>query len=145
MVSFTFFRSCSHFHFSLLNLRTREILILLRYDAIIWRHRFWNVANASDLSFWVLIRSIIVQIEFVLLLFIEYTIQMTKKHNADLQRKPPHSYTCFAIFFVSFRLTSWLLTAIQSLFNHIFPFWYGWRHLMPSQVCSVTLHIYRFY
>ena len=31
---------------------------------------------------------------------------------------------------------SWLLTTIQSPFNHIF--WYWWRHLMPSQVCSMT-------
>ena len=62
-------------------------------------HKFKIVANASDLSFCVLVRSIIVQIEFVLLLFIEYDIQMTKKHNAELQWKPLPSYTCFAIIF----------------------------------------------
>ena len=64
---------------------------------------FENVADASDLSFCVLIRRIIVHIEFVLLLFIEYNIQMAKKHNAELQWKPPPSYTCFPIIFVSLR------------------------------------------
>ena len=40
---------------------------------------------------------------------------------------------------------SWLLTTIQSPFNHIFRFWYWWRHLMPSQICSMTHYVYRMY
>ena len=63
------------------------------YDVI----NFKNVANASDLTSWVHIRSMIVQIKFVLLLLIEYTIQMTKKHNVELQRKQLPSYKYFAI------------------------------------------------
>ena len=36
--------------------------------------------------------------------FIECNIQMTKKHKAELQRKPSPSYKCFAII-TNFRFT----------------------------------------
>ena len=55
-----------------------------------------------------------------------------------------HEIDAWIIFFIVIHsICAWL--AIPSPFNHIFPFWYWWRYLMPSQVCSMTHYIYRFY
>ena len=63
------------------------------YDII----KFKNVANASDLTFWVLIRSMIVHIYICLAVILWILYSNVKKHNVELQRKPPPSYKCFVI------------------------------------------------
>ena len=99
-----------------------------------------NVANASDQTFRVLIRSMILIYNIVLLLLIEYHVKMTKQaqlcngnHRLHISvllwwpiivsLKKCFRNDIYAGFFLMINsIHFWLLTAIQSPFKHILSF-----------------------